>query len=198
MQYPPGDDRDAGLEPWNILSREEVADCRVFKVMRHRCRIENGSREDDFYVIDAPDWVVVIAVTSGGKLVMVRQYRFGCEDYFLEFPAGVIDPGEDPVTAGLRELREETGFVAEKARLIGSVHPNPALQNNTCHYVLAEGAISGANTEWDEHEQIETSLLPVEEIMKQTRDGRINHALAINAMHFFYPLWKQDQEPDLG
>ena len=194
MQKPPGDDRGTGLEPWKVLARQEVAHCRVFKVMRHRCRLGEGNREDDFYVIDAPDWVVVLPITPGGEMVMVRQYRFGGEDFFLEFPAGVIDPGEDPIVASLRELREETGYVAEKVRLMGSVRPNPALQNNTCHYVLAEGVRQETNTQWDEHEQIEVLLLPIEEVIEQTRDGRISHALAINALYFFYPFWGQERE----
>ncbi len=186
MPEPPRD--EGSLQAWNVLSRHEVADCKVFKIWRHHCGLENDHREDDFYVIDAPDWVVVLAITPQDKIVLVRQYRFGCEDFFLEFPAGVMEPGEDAVTAGLRELREETGFQAENIRLMGKVHPNPALQNNTCHFVLAEGAEPGTGTQWDEHEQIEVCLLPVKEVMRQALDGRINHALAINALHFFGPL----------
>jgi len=183
------DSKSKGAEPvrWKVVSRREIADCRVFTIKRHRCRIENGVREGDFYVIDAPDWVVILAVTPPPReeFVMVRQFRYGCEDFFMEFPAGVMEAGEDAVTAGLRELREETGYDAEKAHLIGRVKPNPALQNNTCHFVLAEGARPTSETQWDEHERIEVCLLRAEEVRQRTLDGRIDHALAINALYFF-------------
>ena len=110
------------------------------------------------------------------------------------FCNGVIEAGEDAATAGLRELREETGFRAKSIRPMGKVYPNPALQNNTCHYLLAEGAELWTETQWDEHEQIEVCLLPVEEVMRQALDGRINHALAINALHFFGPFREEQNQ----
>ena len=94
------------------------------------------------------------AVTPDGRIVLVRQFRFGIDDFSLEIPGGVVEPGEDPVAAGTRELREETGFGGPRARLLASVHPNPAIQRNRCHLVLVEGVECGESLDWDEDEEI--------------------------------------------
>ena len=107
-----------------------------------------------------------------------------------EFPGGIIDAGEDPVEAGLRELAEETGYVASSGRLIGHVRPNPAIMNNFCHVVLAENvALSESGTNWDEHEEIEVCALPESTVMEWARDCKIGHALALNGL-LFYQLSK--------
>ena len=129
------------------------------------------------------DWVNIVALTPEEDVVLVRQFRFGIETLSLEVPGGVIEAGEDPVAAGLRELREETGFVGSRGRLIASVHPNPAIQNNRCHLVLVEDVRRDAATEWDADEEIEVVTLPLAEALARTRDGGITHALALNALH---------------
>src|SRR5664279_4692538 len=105
----------------------------------------------------APDWVNVLALTPDHRLVLVRQFRFGVDAFSLEIPGGVMEPDEDPVAAGLRELREETGFTGRGARLLGSVHPNPAIQSNRCHIVLVEEAVRTEALEWDADEEIEVT-----------------------------------------
>ncbi|HEX2861258.1 MAG TPA: NUDIX hydrolase, partial [Lacunisphaera sp.] len=136
-----------------------------------------------------PDWVNVVALTSAHQLVLVRQFRYGTDDFSLEVPGGVIDPGEDPVAAGVRELREETGFVGSSARLLGSVHPNPAMQNNRCHLVLVENARREAALEWDPDEELEVVTRTVDEAYALAYNGGITHALVLNALLLFRPHW---------
>ena len=139
----------------------------------------------EFVVLNAPDWVNVVAVTPDGRLVLVRQFRFGISEFSLEIPGGVMEAGEDPVATGLRELREETGYTGGAARLLGSVHPNPAIQSNRCHYVLVENAVRGHDQEWDTDEEIAVELMPVEEVLALARSGSITHALVLNALMLF-------------
>ncbi len=139
----------------------------------------------EFVVLRAPDWVNVVAVTPEGRLVLVRQVRFGISALSLEVPGGVMEPGEDPLETGLRELREETGFTAGRARLLGSVHPNPAIQSNRCHFVLVEDAVRAHDQEWDADEEIAVELLPVDDVLALARSGGITHALALNALMLF-------------
>ena len=81
-------------------------------------------KEHDFFVLDSVNWVNVIAVTPDQQLVMVEQYRHGSNTVELEIPGGMMDPGEtDPVATAVRELREETGYEGENARLLGK-HPS--------------------------------------------------------------------------
>ena len=121
---------------------------------------------------------------------MVRQFRWGSNELSWEFPGGIVNEGEDPVAAGLRELQEETGYAARSGRLIGYVRPNPAILNNFCHIVLAEDAeLHPSGTDWDEHEEIEVRSLPEATVMDWARDCKIEHALALNGL-FFYQLAK--------
>ena len=127
----------APLLPFVTLSRELVADCRVFKVERVKRRSQRSGLAHDFFHIDCAEWVNVVALTEAGELVLVRQERHGVEAYTLELPAGMVDYDEAPADAAARELREESGFEAKTIVPLGWVHPNPALQDNRCHTFLA-------------------------------------------------------------
>ena len=179
---------------WDVLSDEREADCRIFEARRLRCRHPDG-REGDFFVLDTSDWVNVVALTPSDELVMVCQYRFGSDQLSWEVPGGVIDPGESPVDAAVRELREETGFVGEKARILASCRPNPALFRNRCHFVLVEESKLVAATSFDANEELETRLLPLSEAVSWVRAGRIDHALSLDALLY---LWLERQALDLS
>jgi ADP-ribose pyrophosphatase len=180
---------DAAPARWERLGGESLAATRIFDLRRVRYRHPRRDREQDFVVLDAPDWVNVLALTPDGRLVLVSQFRFGTDDFSLEIPGGVLDRGEDPVAGGLRELREETGYVGKNARLIGRVHPNPAIQSNTCHVILIEHAAPVATTQWDHDEEMAISALPVDEVYALAHAGRITHALVLDALLFFAPIW---------
>ena len=174
---------------WEKLGQEALASTRIFELRRVHYRHPGRRRERDFVVIDSPDWVNVLALTPDARLVLVRQFRFGIDDFSLEIPGGVLERGEDPLAGGLRELREETGYAGKNARIIGRVHPNPAVQNNTCHLVLVEDAVPVAAPEWDHDEEIAVSVLPVEDVFVLARGGGITHALVLDALLLFAPLW---------
>ena len=179
---------------WERLVDATVDHFRIFQVRRTRYRHSRDAREGEFVVIDSNDWVNVVAVTDDGQLLLVRQFRFGRHAFSLEIPGGLIEAGEDPVAAGVRELREETGYAGHSARILGRVHPNPAIQSNTCHLVLVEGARCMGPTQFDANEEIELSLHPVEEVLAMARDGRITHSLVLDALFFFEPWWRARQD----
>ncbi len=176
---------------WEKLGERVLATTRVLELRAVRYRHPARGTEKDFAVIHAPDWCNILALTPADDLVLVRQFRFGTGDYSLEIPGGMIERGEDPVTAAMRELREETGFTGARARLLGSVHPNPALQANRCHFVLVEDAASTVAMAWDADEEIAVTTAPVADVLSWARSGRITHALVLNALFLLEPVWAE-------
>ena len=182
---------DSPIQPkrWQLLRSEPHATTRIFDVSRAFYRHPERAKDQDFFVINAPDWVVIIALTPNQELVLVNQFRYGIDEFSVEIPGGVIDSGEDCVAAGVRELREETGYVGENARLLGSVHPNPAMQNNRCHLVLVENVRLESGLEWDADEEMEVRLKPVDEVYSMAYAGLITHAMVLDALLLFTPHW---------
>ena len=176
---------------WEKQGDRSLAATRILDLREARYRHPVRGTERDFIVINAPSWVVVVALSTDGRLVLVNQFRFGIDGFSLELPGGAIDPGEDPLAAGVRELGEETGFVGSRARLLGSVHPNPAIQSNRCHFILVEQAARVNGLEWDQDEEIEITTLPVADVFAGARSVLITHALTLNALLLFEPHWTE-------
>jgi 8-oxo-dGTP pyrophosphatase MutT (NUDIX family) len=177
-----------GSEPsrWELIDDQLLNPCRVWDLRARRYRHPNTGKEGEFYYIDSLDWVIVVARTTAGELILVRQFRWGADELTWELPGGIIDAGEDPVAAGLRELQEETGYQAERGRVIGHCRPNPAILNNFCHIVLAEDAeLHQDGTDWDEHEEMEVRALPESTVLQWAKDSRIGHALALTGLLFY-------------
>ncbi|KAF0095190.1 MAG: NUDIX hydrolase [Puniceicoccaceae bacterium 5H] len=158
------------------------AECRVCRVYRRGFRHPISEAQGDFFVFDMPDWVVALPVTKDRKVLLVQQFRFGMNALTWEFPAGLIDPGEQPVEAAVRELKEETGYEGPGARQIGEGWPNPALQNNRCHFVLVEQAEKTGPAAWEQYEELAVVALPLDELWQWFQQGKIRHALAYQAM----------------
>jgi 8-oxo-dGTP pyrophosphatase MutT (NUDIX family) len=142
-------------------------------------------------VLEAPDWVNVVAVTAAGEIVLVRQFRHGTGEATLEIPGGAVDPTDrSPLEAAKRELREETGYAARRWTRIGVVDPNPAFQTNACTTFLAEGACRAGDADPDEGEELEVLLVSRRRLDALVRRGVIRHALVIAALHWWRIRWR--------
>lgn len=166
---------------WTLLDSRRIAEYPILHIREDRYRFEPTGAESRFVVCDSLDWALVIATTEEGQIVLVRQYRHGVRDDVLEVPGGVLDPGETPEMAAVRELREETGYVPERVRYLGHMLPNPAINSARLHIVVAEGCRATASRDLDPFEQIEVVLRPRDEVPAMIRRQEINHALVIAA-----------------
>lgn len=174
---------------WKKVGARTVAHTRIFDVQSVDYHHPHRAKAQDFFVISAPDWVNVLALTPERHLVLVRQFRYGTDGFSVEIPGGVMDAGEDAIAAGLRELQEESGYTGTKVRLLGTVHPNPAMQNNRCHLVLVEDAHRSAKLDWDPDEEFEIMARPVDEVYAMAYRGEITHAMVLDALLLFGPVW---------
>lgn len=173
---------------WPRLASDVLGDFEVFRVRRDRVRSPRTGAVLDRHVLEMPDWVNVVPVTRDGRIVLVEQFRHGTREATLELPAGIVDPGEDPCAAGLRELEEETGFRAAASRLLGVVEPNPALQDNRSTIVLAEDCVADGRVAQDEGEDVRVHVVEPARVRELIASGVIRHAIAIAAW-YRYELW---------
>lgn len=166
---------------WRIDGRSPGSDYRIFKTSFVEAVHPGTGKTKKFSLIECVDWVNVIALTPADEVVLIRQYRAGSGTVCLEIPGGMVDDGEDALTAAARELEEETGYTAKTWRALGSTLPNPAIQGNRLHSFLALDAECTAQQRFDSSEVIELALAPLSEVRSMLRDGRIDHALVVAA-----------------
>lgn len=178
-------DEAKSLSVWETVEVEQAYGCRVFCLSRRRSRSSRTGEIHDFHVIESPDWVNIIPITPEGEVVLVRQFRHGIGDVTLEVPGGMMD-GEDPspLAAARREMQEETGYDSDDVIALGSIHPNPAIQNNRCHSFLARGVTWKFEPRFDGTEETEVERVPLARIPELIRTGVITHALVVVAFHW--------------
>jgi ADP-ribose pyrophosphatase len=172
-----------GPRRWTVLETEFLQDCAVFSVSRTLARSPRTGSSHRFYRIDSTDWVNIVPVTRDGDIVVVKQFRHGLDDFTIEIPGGMVDPGETPAAAASRELLEETGYRAAEVVPLGGANPNPALFGNTLHAFLGRDAEWVSEVRPDSTEETHVMLVSPAELAGLIRDGSVNHALVIAALH---------------
>lgn len=175
---------DVNERKWETVSSEYLFRRPWLTVRRDTVRLPNGTVIPEFYVLEYPDWVNVIAVTAEGNFVFIRQFRYGLGETRYELCAGVIDPDETPLEAAKRELFEETGFGNGKWEEFSVISGNPSVTNNLTHCFLATGVERISTQHLEASEDISVHVLTVDEVRELLVRDEIKQSLMVA------PLWK--------
>ncbi|MGO9411638.1 MAG: NUDIX hydrolase [Spirochaetia bacterium] len=180
--------RDDERLRWRELSRRRLTSHSLFDLSLSERASTEGAR-GEFLILNAPDWVNVVAVVRNAEgeecFLMVRQYRHGLGAVTTEFPAGLVEPGEDPREAGTRELREETGYRAGRMTLLGRVSPNPAFMTNWCSTYFAEDLERVGEKTLDSLEQLEAVEVPARTLRENIGTGEFINSLVMVAYYLY-------------
>lgn len=155
---------------WEQLGPDRTVYAGFMRVVLRRLRLPDG-REVEWDLLDMAPSVTVLPLTPDGKVVCVSQYRPGPNRYVVSLPGGLVDAGEEPEAAGLRELREETGYAADSIEIIGATYPNSATSPRLV--AVAHGCTPRHAQAMDEYEDCEVVLLTISELRSELRAGRL-------------------------
>lgn len=172
------------MKKWRLIKSNYLLDNKWLKVRQDEVELSNGIVIPDYFVVESHR-VVMLVVEKAGKLLFVRQYKHGVGEILLEFPAGYVEPNEELVVAAARELKEETGQQASGFEYLGKLGDMVTRTNEVVHVYAARG-IQNTSQKLDFSEEIELLWLPIEEVVKAIKEGRLWTSSSIAA----FTLWK--------
>ena len=169
---------------WQIISSTFLIKNNWIIVRKDRVKLPSGVKIDDYYVLEYPDWVTVIAITEDGNYVMERQYRHGIQKTCYEICGGIVEKDEDILKAAQRELMEETGYEGGEWELFTKTAPNPAAMTNICYTFVAKGVHKTGNQNLERTEDIDVCEMTEEELLEVMKNGEIIQGDMLS------PLWQ--------
>ena len=169
---------------WETLSSQYLVKRPWLTARRDVVRLPNGVVQDEYYVLEYPDWVNVIAITTDGQMILERQYRHALGETSYEIVAGVMEKGESPEQAARRELMEETGFGGGEWRHLMDISANPSTMTNLCHCFLSTGVERKGTQHLDHTEYLEVHFFKPQEVWQMLLAGEFRQALMVA------PLWR--------
>lgn len=167
------------IEKWDLLDSEYLIRRPWLTARRDRVKLPNGQINDEFYVLEYPDWVNVIAVTEEGEFIMIEQYRHGLGEVQMEICAGVVEKGEHHLDAAKRELMEESGFGGGKWRLLTVLSGNPSTTNNLTYCYVAEGVKKISDQHLDRTEDVAVRILSRNDVENLLRKDVMKQSLMV-------------------
>ena len=161
------------------LKSEKIYKGAIINLRRDKVTVQGGTSYRE--IIEHNGGAVIAALTEDKRLVMVRQYRKPADKVMLEVPAGKIDPGEKPLEAAVRELKEETGYTAEKVEFLTQFYPSVGYSEEVLYLYLCTGLIPG-ETNFDENEAIDIEEVELDRLFKMAMSGEIDDAKTLIAI----------------
>jgi len=170
------------MKAWEVVKSRYLLQRWWMSLREDHVRLPGGAEMPEFHVVEYPDWSCVVCFDEKGRVVIVEQYRHGIGRSSMELPAGAADPGEDPLTAAKRELREETGYEAEEWAYLGRCAPEPSKHTNYAHLYVARGGRRNHEQQLDHGEEIRVHLVEPAEVLRLVEEGDLVHGIHLAAL----------------
>ena len=171
---------------WKTLKSEYLFKRPWLTARCDTCQLPDGRINDEYYVLEYPTWVHVLALTKEGDMVIIRQYRHGLGRTCFEIVAGCVEEGEDPLVAAQRELLEETGYSGGEWSEVMQFTCNASAMNNITHSYLAVGVEKTAGQHLDPTEDIEIYTFSQEKVKEMLVNGEFMQASMLAALYKFF------------
>ncbi len=169
---------------YHVKKSDKIFSGKVFDIKVDEIEYDSGNggvRE----VVIHPGGAVALPITSDGKIIMVKQFRYPFQHTVLELPAGKLDEGEDPQICAVRELEEETGHKSGKVKKLGAIYTSPGFCTEILHIYLIEDLTEGTHNREEGEVDMEVVELSMEEIERKIADGEIVDAKTICGVHYY-------------
>lgn len=157
--------QDITVRPWKTLSSTMALNEKWMPIRKDKVQLPSGKIVDDYFVWEGPHIVTVVAITSEGRFVLVRQYRHAVGKILHQFPAGAVDKNESPEDAARRELREEAGYDITKPLIhLGTFSQYCTKLSGLDDYFLALDAVAVGQPQYDEQEESEVLTMSEDDL----------------------------------
>lgn len=169
---------------WRVLASSYIVDTPFLRLRKDSIELPDGTQIDDYYVREGQGFSVIFALTPEKHVVLVRQFKYGIGRTMLELPAGFVDAGEDPLQTAIRELQEETGYVAQSLEYVRSFAAEPSNSQTEMHLFIAREARLEAEQNLDITEVIDVELCSLEELRTKVACGEIDAMAQVAAIYY--------------
>lgn len=167
------------MKKWEILESKIIVQNQWITIKSDRCITQRGIEIPEYYWLEGNHYVVIVGTTNDNKVVMVEQYRHGINEILLEYPAGLIEEGEDIVEAARRELLEETGYYAQDIVFERVLYPHEAISNKKGYLFFARNLVDTGHQILDETEEIDIRLVDFDQLDDMIEKGELIGAYAV-------------------
>ncbi len=163
-----------GLACWESIQRRCILDASPWiRIWIETVRLPDGRLVNDFYQLEQPDYVMVLALTNANEVLGIWHYKHGPRNINLGLPAGYVMPSESPTEAAQRELLEETGCTADIWQHLGSYTVDGNRGCGQAHIYLARGLHVVAEPDADDLEEIRLDMMSLEDLEQHLRSGKV-------------------------
>lgn len=162
------------LRAWKTVASQEIfADLPWVRLIVEKVSLPNGYTIDNFYQVHLPQYVVIVAITNDGQVVMERQYKHAVREVSLVLPSGYLHAGEEPLVGAQRELFEETGYIANEWEAVGCFVVDGNRGCGRAHLFVARGAQETNANNPDKLEDLEILLMNPYELREAIQRGEM-------------------------